>query len=56
MARAAQTVEPTELDIIRAQMRYASAQRRADQDYADQNGSDDPEAGWQGEHRCAKRD
>jgi hypothetical protein len=56
MARAAQTVEPTEIDIIRAQMRYANAQRQADQDYADQNGEEDPEMGWQGEHRWVKRD
>jgi hypothetical protein len=37
-------------------MRYASAQRRADQDYADQNGSDDVEAGGQGEHHWVQRD
>jgi hypothetical protein len=45
MARAAQTIKPTELDIIRAQMRFANAQRQADQAYADHNGSDDPETG-----------
>ena len=56
MARAAQAIKPTELDIIRAQMRYADAQRRADQVYADANGSEDPETGWQGEHRWVKRD
>lgn len=56
MARAAQTVEPTEMDIIRAQMRYADAQRRADQGYAELTGEDDPEMGWQGEHRWVKRD
>jgi len=56
MARAAQAIKPTELDIIRAQMRYADAQRRADQAYADQNGEADPETGWQGEHRWVKRD
>jgi hypothetical protein len=55
MARAAQTIKPTELDIIRAQMRFANAQRRADQAYADQNGEADPETGWQGEHRWVKR-
>ena len=55
-ARAAQTVKPTELDIIRAQMRFANAQRRADQAYAEQNGEADPETGWQGEHRWVKRD
>ena len=56
MARAAQTVEPIELDVIRVQMRYADAQRQADEDYADDNGSGDPEIGWQGEHRWVKRD
>ena len=56
MARAAQTIKPTELDIIRAQMLYADAQRRADRAYADQNGEEDPETGWQGEHRWVKRD
>ena len=56
MARAAQTVEPTELDIIRAQMRYADAQRKANRDYAEQSGEADPETGWQGEHRWVKRD
>ena len=56
MARSAQTVEPTEIDKVRAQMRYADAQRRADQDYERENGEDDPETGWQGEHRWVKRD
>ena len=56
MARNAQTVQPTELDIIRAQMRFANAQRRADQAYAERNGENDPETGWQGEHRWVKRD
>ena len=56
MARAAQTIKPTELDIIRAQMWFANAQRRADQAYAERNGEEDPETGWQGEHRWVKRD
>lgn len=56
MARAAQTVTPTEIDIIRAQVQYANAQRRADQAYAERNGEEDPETGWQGEHRWVKRD
>ena len=56
MARAAQIVKPTELDIIRAQMRFANAQRRADQNYVELNGETDPEIGWQGEHRWVKRD
>ena len=56
MARAAQTVKPTELDIIRAQMRFANAQRQADRAYAERHGDKDPETGWQGEHRWVKRD
>ena len=56
MARAAQTVTPTEIDIIRAQVQYANAQRRADQAFAERNGEEDPETGWQGEHRWVKRD
>ena len=56
MARAAQTVEPTEIDIVRAKMIQADAQRQADQEYERQNGRKDPEMGWQGEHRWVKRD
>jgi hypothetical protein len=56
MARAAQTVKPTEMDIVKAQMMQADAQRQADQDYAELTGEDDPETGWQGEHRWVKRD
>ncbi len=56
MARAAQTVQPTEMDIVKAQMRFANAQTKADQAFADQNGESDPETGWQGEHKWAKRD
>ena len=55
MARAAQTVEPTELDIVRAQMRYADTQRQADQNYEDSHGTADDELGWQDEHRWEKR-
>ena len=36
MAKDAQTVKPTELDIVRAYMRFADARRRADQSYAQQ--------------------
>ena len=56
MARAAQTIKPTELDIIKAQMRFANAQRKADKAFADENRESDPETGWQGEHRWVKRD
>jgi hypothetical protein len=56
MARDAQTVKPTEMDIIKAQMMQADAQRKADQDYAERKGEEDPETGWQGEHRWVKRD
>ncbi len=56
MARDAQTLKPTEIDIVKAQMMQADAQRQADQDYAELTGEDDPETGWQGEHRWVKRD
>ncbi len=55
MARAAQTVKPTEIDIIKAQMMQADAQRQADQDYESTHGTADDELGWQGEHRWVKR-
>ena len=55
IARSAQTVKPTELDIVRAQMMYADAKRKADQEYEDVNGKSDEESGWQGEHRWVKR-
>jgi hypothetical protein len=54
-ARSAQTIKPTELDMVRAQMRYADAKRKADQDYEEVNGKSDEESGWQGEHRWVKR-
>jgi hypothetical protein len=56
MARAGQTIKPTEIDIVKAQMRFANAHRKAVQAFADQNGEADPETGWQGEHRGVKRD
>jgi len=40
---AAQTIKPTELDIILARKQFANAQRKADQAYADQNVEADPE-------------
>jgi hypothetical protein len=55
IARSAQTVKPTELDMVRAQMRYADAKRKADQDYEEVNVKSDDESGWQGEHRWVKR-
>jgi hypothetical protein len=55
IARSAQTVKPTELDMVRAQMRYADAKRKADQEYEKENGKADEESGWQGEHRWVKR-
>lgn len=36
MAKDAQTVKPTELDIVKAQMMHADAQRKADQAYQEQ--------------------
>ena len=56
MARDAQTVQPTEIDIVKAQMRYADAQRQAGQDYECTHGKADDELGWQDEHRWVKRD
>ncbi len=56
IARDAQTVKPTEIDIVKAQMHYADAQRRADQGYENSHGTEDDELGWQGEHRWAKWD
>ena len=55
IARSAQTVKPTELDMVRAQMMYADAKRKADQEYEEENGKGDEESGWQGEHRWVKR-
>ena len=55
IARNAQTVKPTELDMVRAQMRYAYAKRKADKDYEEVNRKSDEESGWQGEHRWVKR-
>lgn len=55
MARDAQTVQPTEVDIVKAQMRYADAQRKADKDYETTHGIADDELGWQDEHRWVKR-
>ncbi len=55
IARNAQTVKPTELDMVRAQMRYADAKRKADQEYEEVNGKSDEESGWQGEHRWVRR-
>lgn len=55
MARDAQAVKPTEIDIVKAQMMHADAQRQADQAYEWENGRRDPELGWQGEHRWIKR-
>ncbi len=56
MARDEQTVQPTEIDIIKAQMRYADAQRKADQDYEATHRKADDELGWQDEHKWVKRD
>lgn len=36
IARDAQTVQPTELDVVKAYMRFADARRQADHEYADQ--------------------
>jgi hypothetical protein len=56
MARAAQTVQPTEIDIVKAQWMQRNAQRKADQDYEATKGKADDELGWQDEHKWVKRD
>ncbi len=56
IAQGAQTVEPTEEDKIKAFMRYADAQSRADQNYENEHGEHDEEDGWRDDHRWAKRD
>ncbi len=55
MARDAQTVKPTEVDIVKAHMMQADAQRQADQNYENTHGTADDELGWQDEHRWEKR-
>lgn len=56
MARDAQTVQPTEIDIVKAQWMQRNAQRKADQDYEATKGKADDELGWQDEHKWVKRD
>lgn len=56
MARDAQTVKPTEMDIIKAQMRFADVQRQADRDYQQRTGLPPPDQGFEGEHKWVKRD
>jgi hypothetical protein len=56
MARDAQTVKPTEMDIIKAQMRFADVQRQADRDYQLRTGLPPPDEGVDGEHKWVKRD
>lgn len=56
MARDAQTVKPTEMDIIKAQMRVADVQRQADRDYQRRTGLPPPDQGFEGEHKWVKRD
>ncbi len=56
MARDAQTLKPTEMDIIKAQMRFADVQRQADRDYQLRTGLPPPDEGFDGEHKWVKRD
>ncbi len=56
LARDAQTVKPTEIDIVKAQMMQANAHRQVDQDYEKTHDTADDELGWQDEHRWVKRD
>jgi hypothetical protein len=56
MARDAQTVKPTEMDIIKAQMKFADVQRQSDRDYQQRTGLPAPDEGFDGEHKWVKRD
>ena len=56
MARDAQTVKPTEMDIIKAQMKFADVQRQADRNYQLRTGLPPPDEGFDGEHKWVKRD
>lgn len=56
MARDAQTVQPTEIDIVKSQWMQRNAQRKADQDYEATKGKADDELGWEDEHRRVKRE
>ena len=56
MARDAQTVKPTEMDIIKAQMKFADVQRQADRDYQLRTGLPPPDEGVDGEQKWVKRD
>lgn len=55
IARNAQTVKPTEEDMVRAQMIYADTNRKANQEYEEANAKSAEESGWQGEYRWVKR-
>lgn len=54
MSRDAQTVKPTEIDIVKAQWMQRDAQRQADQDYENRQGDSDEESGWEDEYRWVK--
>ncbi len=56
LAQDAQTVQPSEEDIVKAYMRNSDAQRQADQGYAEKYGQPDEEDGWRDDHRWTKRD
>jgi hypothetical protein len=56
VARDAKTVQPTEIDIVKAQWMQRDAQRQADQDYEPSYCKADDELSWEGEHRWIERD
>ena len=51
-----QTLQPSEEDIVKAYMRYADYQRKADQDYNTAIGSEDDKSSWSNGHRWVKRE
>lgn len=56
IAQDAQTVQPSEEDIVKAYMRYSDAQRKADQEYADRYGKHYKNDGWRDDHQWKKRE
>ena len=55
IARNAQTVQPSEEDIVKAFMLYSDARRKADHDYQASQGESNEEAGWGDDHRWVRR-
>ena len=55
IARNAQTVQPSEEDIVKAFMLYSDARRKADHDYQASQGESNEEDGWGDDHRWVRR-